>query len=169
MEMTRIRPEAALVHSIIDALVDETKQLKDVVAAHGITLAQFRRYVAQDKEAAAALRSAWEFQAHVLVDEARHIADTSADPAKARNQIDIRKWMAERRARQAYGQQIDITVAAAVDINTALAMADSRLLRPVRDQLANDQAETLDVPSRIVQSVDNGELPARAETPDIFS
>lgn len=149
----------------------EGNQLKHAVAAQGISLYQFHDWISGDREAAIAYSRARELHSDVLVDEAKHIADTEPDAAKARNQIEIRKWIASKHNSRTYGDRIDLNVTQTLDIGATLAEAKARLLRPVRDQLTNDESQVVDVQGKFTLprcdsiSVD---APEPGAAPDIF-
>ena len=167
--LTKNEKNAVLMRIISDIL--EGNQLKVAVKNAGISLTSFNTWLSGDREAAVAYSRARELCADVLVDEAKEIADTEPDASKARNQIDIRKWIASKHHSRVYGDRVDVNVSQTIDISTTLQEAKARLLRPVRDQLGVSDAQVIDMPrliptgARDTQSVDR---PKGDEVPDIF-
>lgn len=158
------------IESILDRLL-EGQTLKRAVEAEGIVVRTFHRWLSGDREASLAYARALELLADLEVDEAKEIADTEPDAAKARNQIDIRKWRASKRHARVYGDRIDLNVTQTLDIGATLQEAKARLLRPVRDQLTNEQSQVVDVQGKFTPprcdsiSVD---APEPGAAPDIF-
>lgn len=65
-----------------------------------------------------------EEQADTYADEIVDIADKTDDPAKARLQIDARKWVASKLKSKSYGDKVDVTSGGdKLDAFTALAAA----------------------------------------------
>jgi hypothetical protein len=64
------------------------------------------RWLANNKEFRDQYARAREVQADVLADEILDIADDSSDPAKARVQIDARKWLAGKLRPKVYGDKV---------------------------------------------------------------
>jgi hypothetical protein len=145
--------------------------LKAALKKTGISQTYFHELLTKDRAAALAYARAVELRADNLADEALHIADTESDAAKARNQIQVRQWLASKLYAKRYGDRIDLNVTQTIDIGSTLAEARARLL-PMRDQQT-----IIDVESRAVtglaghRAADN-ELPDQAApdaTPDIFT
>lgn len=59
-------------------------------------------------------------QADFYADEIATIADTCVDPAKARLQIDARKWFASKVAPKKYGDRIDVEHKGEVEIRVVI-------------------------------------------------
>lgn len=138
---------------VIDALY-ETVHVGDALDLVGLTSQTFYELLKTEPKLAAAHAAARQAQAFAMVDDMRKLADSDGDPAKIRNQIDVRKWTASRLNRKDFGDSVDINVTQTVDIGSALSEARQRVTRPVSDQIAHDKAET----------VDFTELPARSTT-----
>jgi len=66
------------------------------------------RWLANNKEFRDQYARAREVQADVLADEILDIADDSPDPAKARVQIDARKWLAGKLRPKVYGDKLAV-------------------------------------------------------------
>ena len=161
----------AVLNRIIDSILDGIP-LKKAVAAEGIHLRTFNRWLSGDREASLDYVRAQELLADVLVDDALEIVDTEPDAQKARNQADMRKWIASKRNTKRYGDRVDLNVTQTLDIGSTLQEARARLLRPVRDQLGVNEPQVIDLPSRIVQGApDNQSVdrPRPGDAPDIFS
>jgi hypothetical protein len=73
-----------------------------------------------------------EIRADLMAEEVVEIADTATDAAKARNQIDARKWLASKHYAKRYGERIDLNVSMQLDITAALEEAQARML-PISD------------------------------------
>jgi len=158
---------SATVQRVIDLVLDG-HSLRDAVKKCGLTPIKFSSALRGDKGAAAAYARALEIKADLLADDIIQIADTSEDAAKARNQIDSRKWIASKLYAQRYGERIDLNVTQTIDIGSTLAEARARL-RPISDQSNVINSHMIDITSAIdsratdMQSVDN------EKQPDIFS
>lgn len=125
-------PRARLV-SLIDA-VAEGKPLKNALHDVGLSAADFRRLLGSERDLSHAYIQATEVRADLLADEIITIADCeNTDPARARNQINARQWLAGKLHSKRYGDRIDVNVTQTLDIGSTLAEARSRLL-PVSDQ-----------------------------------
>ena len=150
-------------HVIDDVLAGST--LKNALATRDMTAQAFARILHGDKSAAAAYARAAELRADLLADEIISIADGDEDPAKVRNQIQARQWLASKLNAKRYGDRIDLNVTQTVDIGATLAEARARLVRPARDQLDVIDAQVVD---------SSGDFDARSSdqqslAPDIFS
>lgn len=145
--------------------------LRSALKQVGLTPSAFAYRLQSDREAAIAYGRAQELRADFLVDEALHIADHEEDAAKARNQIDIRKWTASRLHQKKWGDRIDLNVTQTLDIGQTLAEARARLC-PVRDQHEIIEAQVIEIPddSRPKPSDNESLTPAQNPAlPDIFS
>lgn len=156
---------AQVIEKILDGL-----PLRDAVKVAGLTPQLFHHRLSGDREAAVAYSRAVEIKADLLADEVVHLADGDGDPAKVRNQMNARQWLASKLYAKRYGDRIDLNVTQTIDIGSTLAEARARLL-PVRDQ-----HEVIDVEPRAVTEVsahgatDSESLnPAQNAAPDIFS
>ena len=155
---------ATLVESVIDDVLAGST-LKNALATRDMTAQAFARILQGDKSAAAAYARAAELRADLLADEIISIADSDSDPAKVRNQIQARQWLASKLNAKRYGDRIDLNVTQTVDIGATLAEARARLLRP-----ASDHHGVIDVQA-IDSSGDFGDRPSDKQSlaPDIFS
>lgn len=154
-----------VIEKILDGL-----PLREAVKHAGLTPQLFNYRLQSDREAAVAYSRAVEIKADLLADEVVHLADGDGDPAKVRNQMNARQWLASKLYAKRYGDRIDLNVTQTIDIGNTLAEARARLL-PVRDQQTIE-----DVQPRMVASVSGGEpcdsesnTPPNNAAPDIFS
>ena len=70
-----------------------------------------------------------------MVDQALVIADTCLNPHRARNQIELRKWIASKLHPATYGDKIDLNVTNTVDISGAIEAARARVVARSVDKL----------------------------------
>lgn len=161
-----------IVDRVIELVIDGAT-LRDACATAQITMQSFHRILCSERELSAHYARAMELRADVWADETVQIADTDADPARARNRINARQWGAAKTHSRKYGERIDLNINQQISIDGALLEAKQRL-RPVRDQLDIEDADivepqALDAPRPTdTQSV---AVPAEPESgePDIFS
>ena len=144
--------------------------LKDALQKVGISQPYFHELLGSDKKSALAYARATELRADNLADEALQIADNEPDAAKARNQIQVRQWLASKLYAKRYGDRIDLNVTQTIDIGSTLAEARSRLL-PMRDQQQIIDVETRAIPSDSAHGPRDNEssAPPPNLAPDIFS
>lgn len=149
------------------AYILEGEVLKTALKRAGISQQYFHELLQGDRAAAVAYARAVELRADNLADEALQIADNEPDAAKARNQIQVRQWLASKLYAKRYGDRIDLNVTQTIDIGSTLAEARARLL-PMRYQ-----SEAIDVETRAVTGPDDPGLSDNESliqrTPDIFS
>lgn len=124
--------------------IENGESLKTATIAAGTTPQLFAYYLRSDKEAIVAYDRAKELRADLLADEIIEIADTASDAAKARNQIDVRKWLASKHYSKRYGDRIDLNVSMQIDIAATLEEARGRLL-PISDQSNIIDAQAIDI------------------------
>lgn len=141
---TALATPGETVNRIIELILDG-KPLKEATKQCGIDIYRFNRLLQGDKQASLAYARAVEIRADVLADEALQIADTEDDAAKARNQIQVRQWLASKLYAKRYGDRIDLNVTQTLDIGSTLAEARARLALPARDL-----ADVVDVETRAV-------------------
>lgn len=134
------------VSSVIERVLNGST-LKDAAKACGLTPSGFHARLQTDRDAATAYARAVELRADLLADEALTIADTEDDAAKARNQIQVRQWLASKLYARRYGDRIDLNVTQTLDVTSTLAEARARRLRPVRDQYDVTDAQVIDLSS----------------------
>lgn len=143
-----------VVAKVID-LILSGKSLKQTLSEVGLKPYAFNKRLQSDKAAAAEYARALEIKADLLADEVITIADTAEDSQKARNQIDVRKWVASKLYAQRYGERIDLNVTQTIDVGATLAEARARL-RPVSDLTKTIDAQAIDMTSANASSpIDN--------------
>ena len=150
-------------HIIDDVLAGST--LKNALRDRGLTAQAFARILQGDRTAAAAYARAAELRADLLADEIISIADSDEDPAKVRNQLTARQWLASKLNAKRYGDRIDLNVTQTVDIGATLAEARARLLRPARDHHGVIDVQSVDLSGG--SDARSGDKQSLA--PDIFS
>ena len=159
----------AAVHDVIDRVLNGLS-LRDAIKETGLTPKIFAMALQEDREAAIAYARAVEIKADLLADEVVQIADSDTDPAKVRNQMTARQWLASKLHSKRYGDRIDLNVTQTIDVGATLAEARARLL-PVRDL-----GQVIDVEPVAAQGL-AGDGPSDKESiapasnpqPDIFS
>lgn len=166
---TPILHKTAMVDRVIERILSGCS-LKDAVEQCDTTLNKFHYYLRCDKQAAIAYARAVEIRADILADEALTIADTEPDAAKARNQIQVRQWLASKLHAKRYGDRIDLNVTQTIDIGNTLAEARARLL-PVRYQDGVTQPQVIDVENKMIDGASDKESRDQpgGDVPDIFS
>jgi hypothetical protein len=112
--------------------------------------------------------AARELHAAALVEQAARLADDDPDPARARNRMHARHWIASRIAREQWGDRVDVTVDQRVSITAALEAADARL-RPIRDLSRVIDAENVAIPAfPALTATDNESAETPCELPNPF-
>lgn len=169
--MENTLPAVSVVSRIVDMILDG-QTLRDATKAQGISIPTFHKRLSEDKAAALAYARAVEMRADLLADEALTIADNENDAAKARNQIQVRQWLASKLYAKRYGDRIDLNVTQTLDIGSTLAEARARL-RPVRDQSDVIDAQAIDVQALAHLQPSDCEsvspAPGTDAVPDIFT
>jgi len=83
------------------------------------------------------INDAMAVQAHALADEAKQIADTATDSNKARNQVNVRMWLAAKRNPKHYGDRMEVNTNHTISVLSVLSEARGRVerarLQPVMD------------------------------------
>lgn len=139
MELQTRRDE---VRKIIASVLEGTS-LREAIKLVGWTANEFHQYLSRDRDAANAYARAQEIKADLLADEVVAIADSDTDPAKVRNQMQARQWLASKLYAKRYGDRIDLNVTQTLDIGSTLAEARARL-RPVSDQYEITDAQVIE-------------------------
>lgn len=111
---------------------------------NGITSPHVYQKMRDDPRWSAAWPAAREMHAAALVEQAAELADADPDPARARNRMHARHWMAGRVAREQWGDRVDVAVDQRVSIVAALEAAEGRV-RPIRDLSNVIDAESTDL------------------------
>ena len=159
-----------LINGVIEKLLDGVP-LREAVKQAGLTPQSFHRRLAKDKEAAAAYARAVEIKADLMADEVVHLADGDGDPAKVRNQMQARQWLASKLYAKRYGDRIDLNVTQTIDVGATLAEARARLL-PRRDLATVEEVQTIDLPRELeARATDKQSVAPDVSSivPDIFS
>lgn len=152
------------------ARVLDGMQLRDAVREAGLSMQLFHYRLGRDKAAAIAYGRAQEFRADLLADELIAIADSDTDPAKVRNQLTARQWLASKLNARRYGDRIDLNVTQSVDVSATLAEARARLL-PVRDLADVIDVDPVVDARAIAAGPSDSQSPSATDAvePDIFS
>lgn len=166
---------APRVDRVIKAVL-EGVSLKAAIKAEGMDLETFHNTVVSDRSLSVRYATAMEFRGDILAGEIIEIADSDNDPAKARNQITARQWLASKLNRK-YGERVELNVSQTIDIGSTLAEARARMLRPVHDQLPAIDVQAIDLQGEsAIGLIDNQskrpiyqDIPAPDAEPDIFS
>lgn len=150
-------------------LLADRMEVGEAVATMGWKTHQYRAMRAQLPAFDSAVTLAREMAQDGWVDKMQEIAETTPDVNRARLLVDAIKWRASKIKPRTYGDKLDITLDARIDIGDALATARARAaLRPMCDpaDIIDGQvidSQTDDVPS---PSDKQSTLPG---FPDIFS
>lgn len=167
-----LEPKTLTKHKVGEVIqrVLDGDTLKTALKSVGISQQYFHELLQSDKASAVAYARAVELRADNLADEALQIADNEPDAAKARNQIQVRQWLASKLYAKRYGDRIDLNVTQTLDIGSTLAEARARLL-PVRDQRNIIDVEVIEKSTGYETSPSDKETeaPAQNSEPDIFS
>ena len=160
------------IDGVIERILDGVS-LRDALKSTGLTPQAFHRRLQGDRSRAVAYAHAQQLRADFLADELLEIADGEDDAAKARNRIDVRKWLASKLHTQKYGDRVELNVSQTIDIGATLAEARSRLL-PMRYQSETIDGQVIDLQGiNEAKPSDNESLTASnqadpARIPDIF-
>lgn len=141
--------------------------LKEATETAGITHQIFHKMLSSDKESAAAYARAVEIKGDILADQVIQLADGSGDPAKVRNQIQARQWLAAKLNKK-YSERIDLNVQQTIDIGSTLAEARARLI-PIRDQSNIVDVEPFDSIDFASKGERDKQSIALGAAPDIFT
>jgi hypothetical protein len=172
-----VNRELAVHPEVIDAasraikLVADGIPLKNAINQEGLKLSMFHAVISGQREMAQAYARAQELSADILADEVIEAADSDVDPGKARNQMTARQWVASKRNSKKYGDRIDLNVTQTLDISGTLLEARQRMLRPMRDQLDIEDAQSPVNTGLLTLGANDSQsltLPVDAE-PDIFA
>lgn len=117
--------------------------LKQCYEKHGVSRSSFYKYCHENPLFEESLARARQSLIHEEIEEAKEIADTEEDAAKARNRIDIRKFRASKLLASVYGDQLNLNINGQIDIAAALAEGKRRVL-PVSDQSNISDAELVE-------------------------
>lgn len=167
------RTKVERVEGVIQNLLDG-KTLRKAIDGYFTDAKVFFDAIAGERELSLRYARALEFRGDLLVDEALEISDGDGDPAKVRNQVAIRQWLATKQASKRYGERIDLNVQQSISINDARAEAlqRTRILRPVSDQQEIEDARSPSVVLPLSLDSQSNSAPAAPPVPpeaDIFS
>lgn len=130
---------------------------------NGVTSPHVYQKMRDDPRWSSAWPAAREMHAAALVEQAAELADTDPDPARARNRMHARHWMAGRVAREAWGDRVDVAIDQRVSIAAALEAAEGRV-RPIRDLSRVIDAESADITSLPALTAADNETAERASS-----
>lgn len=159
----------ATIQEVIDHVLDGAP-LREAISRCGLTPHKFAQALQGDRNLANAYARAVEIKADLMADEVVHLADGDGDPAKVRNQMQARQWLASKLYSKKYGDRIDLNVTQTLDIGATLAEARARLL-PVRYQQDVIEGQVIDSQGENTPRLSDNESlsPADNAQPDIFS
>jgi terminase small subunit-like protein len=120
--------------STFDAIIAGIADLVPVTRAcdlAGVTRGAFYYAVSKDPMRAVQYARALECKVEGYAEETIEIADTEADPQKARNRIQARQWYSGKIAPKRFGDRLDLTVTPGADAAAlhAEGLKRARLLR----------------------------------------
>lgn len=139
--------------------------LKQCFAKYGVSAASFYKYLHSNPLFEQSLARARTDLIHAEVEEAKEIADTETDAARARNRIDIRKFRASKLLSQVYGDQVTLNLNGVIDIKQALTAGFDRALS-VCDQQGISDAELVDTKQLVCNSApDSKSVPLDENAP----
>lgn len=147
------------VERVIDAIYD-VKSVSKALFQSGVLRKQFYAALSEYPDLGNKYLCARESVADEYADEIIEIADTENDSAKARNQIDSRKWIASKLKPNTYGDRLDISLNQTVDIGSALSEAMKRV--PLMQGRSNDETEKRQL-SKVIDVTPNSTTGAEPE------
>lgn len=101
---------------------------KNVLEKRGISRRLFYQVLDNNVQLASAYARAQESRADDMAEETKEIADCEPDPARARNMIQARQWLASKYRPGKYGDRIEVHATVSADISAALSAARERVL-----------------------------------------
>lgn len=108
MDQITIRFSEDLFSMICEGIADG-KSVRAICAKDGMpSQDSFYRWLRECEGLSERYARAREAQADLFADEIIEIADNTDDPAKARVQIDVRKWRAAKLAPKRYGDKVEL-------------------------------------------------------------
>ena len=161
-----VRFSESVAQQILDQIADG-KILPRAIQSVGLSMtsSNFIRAVLRNPKLAQAYDEARVAQASALAEQALEVADTERDSARARNMIDVRKWLAAKLNPRQFGDRIDLNIEQSVSIKSALEAAESRILRPMSDLINQRQSQVIDLEAEIIDGRGDNES-ARPERRD---
>lgn len=150
----------------------EGASVKKAMRELGVQPRAFYQLMASDVELGNLYEASKTARAEILVDEVITISDDAeANPNRARNQIDARKWAASKLRPQMYGDRLIQELDIGPNLVEAIAQAKQRLLPPPRDLSQTIDAEytALEPPNAQGATDKQSDEPVpAAQAPDIF-
>lgn len=120
-------PQLSVFECILQELYDIP--LEEALRKYDIKTSSFFNYLAKHPEAKLLYDTHTTNLARKLALDCVDIADTDADPVRARVRIQARQWLAAKYAPKEYGERLDVNVQT-VDLTDALREARERVLHP---------------------------------------
>ena len=152
--------EGALAQEEFMLLLYQNNNISECCARMNIHPAAVAAVMNRNPEFKAAVQAAQAWQADLKVDTLENIHDEIDNPLMARVISDNRKWVAAKRAKERYGDKLDIAVTHTIDLKSAIAEARARSL-PFIDGKSLELNDTVTAITT-VESVD-------LETLDVFA
>lgn len=157
-------------------MVSEGATLKLALETVGLTRRMFAATVSSVRELGLDYARAREISADFLVDEALDVVKNEPDVQRAREIANMHRWAAGKFNAKRYGERIDLNVTQTIDVSDALKEARARMIRPMHDQLTQQQPQVIDItPVSVPEPRDKESRkavesnPGSNEEPDIFS
>lgn len=82
----------------------------------------------EDAECEQRYRRARDLRADLMVDEIVTIADSNDDPAKVRNRVQARQWVASKFRPREYGDRLEVHQTGHIDLRAEIAAGEARAL-----------------------------------------
>lgn len=151
----RVKFNPAMVPIILDTFARECS-LKAAAVAVGVDVITLQKWRLEDAAFNNLCTQALDAGYEVLADKLIGITEVFDDVNKARLESDNIKWYLARRARDRYGDRLEVNINQTVDIKGALANARSRVI-PIRDQDTTIDAEYRETPNNSTQCATDSE------------
>ncbi len=141
--------------------------IKKGLIKHEIDCFTFYDTLDQSTQLLALYARAEKYNADMLADELIGIADTEENAVKARNMIDVRKWLASKRQPKKYGDRIEHHHEGQIDLIAAIAESKERALLPI--SYSSNNASVQDAEYKEISSNDDtGQTPEQKAIADLF-
>lgn len=118
--------------------VAEGAVLRAALECAGMTGYAFNKIVRGNSALGAAYALAQEMRADLYAGEIVSLADGDGDPAKVRNQIGARQWVASKQAHRRYGDRVEVSMTETVSLLAAVSAGRARMLPPGDPSLIED-------------------------------
>lgn len=141
--------------------------LQDALRKYDIKTSSFFNYLAKHPEAKLLYDVHTQNLARKLALDCVDIADTDADPVRARVRIQARQWLAAKYAPKEYGERLDVNVQT-VDLTDALREARERRERVLHPSFTQAKALTHVADNACIQRGDATDLESVAAQDNIF-